>query len=179
MGLSVIVGLLLVVVVLGFIISRQPDTFRVTRTIVTHAQPFAVFSTVSDLQRWNDWSPWAKLDPDAKYAFEGPTAGVGAVFKWSGNKNVGEGKMTITETQSPGLVRIKLEFLRPFKAVNDVEFSFRPETSGTLVSWSMYGKNTFISKAMNLVMNCDKMVGGQFEQGLASLRDIVEKPPSA
>lgn len=87
--------------------------------------------------------------------------------------------MTITETQSPNLVRIKLEFLRPFKAVNDVEFSFRPETSGTLVSWSMYGKNTFLSKAMNLVMNCDKMVGGQFEQGLASLRDIVEKPPAA
>jgi hypothetical protein len=179
MGMSVIVGLLLVVIVLGILISRQPDKFRVTRTIVTHAQPLAVFSTVSDLQRWNEWSPWAKMDPNAQYVFEGPTAGVGAVFKWSGNKNVGEGKMTITETQSPGLVRIKLEFLRPFKAVNDVEFSFRPETSGTLVSWSMYGKNTFISKAMNLVMNCDKMVGGQFEQGLASLRDIVEKPPAA
>lgn len=179
MGMPILIGLLLVAVVLGFIISRQPDTFRVTRTIITHAQPFAVFSVVSDLQRWNDWSPWAKLDPNAKYEFEGPTSGVGAVFKWAGNKNVGEGKMTITETQSPNLVRIKLEFLRPFKAVNDVEFSFRPETSGTLVSWSMYGKNTFISKAMNLVMNCDKMVGGQFEQGLAALRHIVEKPPAA
>lgn len=179
MGMPILIGLLLAVVVLGLLVSRQPETFRVTRTIITHVQPFAVFSVVSDLQRWNDWSPWAKLDPNAKYAFEGPAAGVGAVFKWSGNKNVGEGKMTITETQSPNLVRIKLEFLRPFKAVNDVEFSFRPETSGTLVSWSMYGKNTFISKAMNLVMNCDKMVGGQFEQGLTALRDIVEKPPAA
>ncbi len=179
MGMPILIGLLLAVVVLGLLVSRQPETVRVTRTIITHVQPFAVFSVVSDLQRWNDWSPWAKLDPNAKYAFEGPAAGVGAVFKWSGNKNVGEGKMTITETQSPNLVRIKLEFLRPFKAVNDVEFSFRPETSGTLVSWSMYGKNTFISKAMNLVMNCDKMVGGQFEQGLTALRDIVEKPPAA
>lgn len=179
MGMPILVGLLLVVVVLGFLISRQPDTFRVTRTIVTHVQPFAVFSVVSDLQRWNEWSPWAKMDPNAKYEFEGPASGVGAVFKWAGNKNVGEGKMTITETQSPNLVRIKLEFYKPFRATNDVEFTFRPETSGTLVSWSMYGKNTFLSKAMNLVMNCDKMVGGSFEQGLASLRAIVEKPPAA
>lgn len=179
MGMPILIGLLLVAVVLGFLISRQPDTFRVTRTIITHAQPFAVFSVVGDLQRWNDWSPWAKLDPNAKYEFEGPTSGVGAVFKWAGNKNVGEGKMTITETQNPNLVRIKLEFYKPFKAVNDVEFTFRPETSGTLVSWSMYGKNTFLSKAMSLVINCDRMIGSSFEQGLAALREIVEKPPAA
>ncbi len=179
MGMPVLIGLLLVVVVLAFIISRQPDTFRVTRTTITHAQPFAVFSVVSDMKRWNEWSPWAKMDPDCKYEFEGPTAGVGAIYKWTGNSKVGAGKMTITETQSPNLVRIKLEFYKPFKGINDVEFTFRPETSGTLVSWSMAGKNTFISKAMSLVMNCDKMVGGSFEQGLAALKTIVEQPAAA
>ncbi|HYD18206.1 MAG TPA: SRPBCC family protein [Patescibacteria group bacterium] len=178
MFVPIVVGLLLVLVVLGFIISRQPDEFRVTRSTVVYAQPEAPFALVNDLHRWNDWSPWAKLDPNAKNEFEGPVAGTGAAFKWSGNNKVGEGKMTITESQAPNLVRMRLEFLKPFKATNETEFTFRPETSGTLVSWSMSGKNNFMSKAMNLVMNCDKMVGGQFEKGLADMKALAEKTPA-
>jgi polyketide cyclase/dehydrase/lipid transport protein len=132
---------------------------------------------VNDFHNWEAWSPWAKLDPAAKATFEGPSAGTGAIFKWAGNKEVGEGSMTITESRPSDLIRIKLEFLRPFEATNSAEFTFKPEGNRTAVTWSMEGKNNFIAKAVCLFMNMDKMVGGQFEQGLAQMKDVVEAAP--
>jgi hypothetical protein len=99
---------------------------------------------------------------------------VGALFKWAGNNQVGEGTMTITESRPSELIRIKLEFLKPFAATNASEFTFTPQGNQTVVTWSMSGKNNLIGKAMSLVMNCDKMVGGQFERGLASMKSVVE-----
>ncbi len=162
------------VAVFVIVVSRQPDDFKVTRSATMAAPVSAVFVQVNDLLKWEAWSPWAKLDPAAKNEFEGPESGVGAIMRWSGNNKVGVGSMTIIESLSDELVRFKLDFLKPFKATNTAEFTFKSEGDQTVVTWSMLGKNNFISKAMGLIMNCDKMVGGQFEQGLSSIKSIVE-----
>jgi hypothetical protein len=127
-----------------------------------------VFAQVNDFHNWEAWSPWAKLDPAAKAIIEGPRAGKGAIFRWAGNEEVGEGSMTITESRPSDLIRIKLEFLKPFEATNTAEFTFKPVDNQTNVTWSMEGQNNFIAKAVCLFMNMDQMVGGQFEKGLAS-----------
>lgn len=157
--------------------AMQPADFRVTRSATLSAQPAAVFEHVNDLHKWNDWSPWAKLDPAAKNTFEGPASGVGAVFRWAGNHEVGEGSMTITESRPLELIRIKLEFVKPFAATNTTEFVFKPAGDQTEVTWSMSGTNNFTGKCMSLVMNCDKMVGGMFEKGLANMAAVVEAKP--
>ena len=141
------------------------------------APPAAVFAQVNDFHNWEAWSPWAKLDPAAKNSFEGAAAGTGAIFKWAGNKEVGEGIMTITVSRPSDLILIKLEFLKPFPAISTTEFTFKPEGNQTVVSWSMAVKKNFMAKAMGLFVNCNKMVGGQFEKGLASMKSVVEAAP--
>jgi hypothetical protein len=136
-----------------------------------------VFAQVNDFHKWEAWSPWAKLDPAAKATFEGPSAGIGAIFRWAGNKEVGEGSMTITESRPSDLIRIKLEFLKPFAATNRAEFTFKPQGDQTVVTWSMEGKNNFMAKAFCLFMNMDKMVGSQFEKGLANMKALAEAAP--
>ncbi len=163
------------IIIVGFLIvvAMQPSDFRITRSATIAAPREVVFAQVNDLHAWDAWSPWAKLDPEAKNSFEGPPSGVGAAMSWSGNNKVGEGRMAITESRLHELIRFKLDFLKPFKASNTAEFGFKPEGDKTLVSWSMSGKNNFMFKAVGLFMNCDKMVGDQFEQGLASLNLAV------
>jgi uncharacterized protein YndB with AHSA1/START domain len=174
----ILIGLGAVVVIFLVVAATRPTDFRVSRTATIAAPPVAVFEQVNNLRNWNAWSPWAKLDPTARNTFEGPAAGVGASFAWAGNSQVGEGKMTITESKPGELVVMKLEFIRPFAATNTTEFTFRPEGNGTTVSWSMAGKNNFLSKCVGLVMNCEKMVGSQFEEGFANLKAIVEPVPA-
>jgi len=156
------------------IVALQPAEFSVTRTAVIAAPAPAVFAQVNDFHKWAGWSPWAKLDPNMKTTYEGAPAGNGAIYSWSGNNDVGEGRMTLTESRPSELVRIKLEFKKPFEATNTTEFSFKPESDKTLVTWSMAGENNFMAKAFGLVMNMDKMVGGDFEKGLAQLKSVAE-----
>lgn len=170
-----IVLILAAVVIVFFIIaSKQPADFRITRSETVAAPASALFAEVNDLQKWDAWSPWAKLDPNAVNSFEGPSSGTGAVMRWTGNNKVGTGSMTITESRPDEFIQFKLEFLKPFAATNTAEFTFTTEGNETTVTWSMYGTNNLMAKAMGLIMNCDKMVGGQFEQGLASLKSVVE-----
>jgi hypothetical protein len=169
-----LIGLVAAVVVFVIIVATRPDDFRVTRSAIIAAPPAAMFEPVNDFHKWDAWSPWAKIDPACKNTFDGAPAGKGAIFAWDGNKKVGAGRMTVLESQPPGLIRINLEFLRPFKATNTTEFTFKPAGNGTLVTWSMFGKNNFLSKAFGLFVNCDTMVGKDFEKGLASLKSIVE-----
>jgi len=164
----------LVVVVLALIVAMQPSEFRIERSAVIAAPAPAVFAQVDDFHNWEAWSPWAKLDPAAKNSFEGAPAGKGAAFSWAGNNKVGEGRMTITESRPNELIRIKLEFLKPFDATNTAEFTFRPEGERTAVTWSMYGHNNFISRAVFLFVNMDKALGGEFEKGLASMKSAAE-----
>ncbi|MBL7685885.1 MAG: SRPBCC family protein, partial [Deltaproteobacteria bacterium] len=120
------------------------------------------------------WSPWAKLDPNAKNSFEGGPQGKGAIFRWSGNYEVGEGSMTIVETRPNEFVKIQLDFTKPFSGTNTTEFLLKPQGDQTSVTWSMYGKRNFISKAMSIFMDCDQMIGGMYEKGFENLKKIVE-----
>ena len=137
-----------------------------------------VYSIINDLSRWGEWSPYDARDPQMKKTYAGPSAGPGASYAWNGNNQVGEGRLTIVESRPGELVAMKLEFSRPFKANNQVKFKLVPAAGGTHVSWIMNGTNNFISKAMSLIMDMDKMVGKDFEQGLANL-DAVARAETA
>jgi hypothetical protein len=173
--MPILLALILIAFLFVIVIAGRPDEFVVARSTRIAAPPDRVFPRVNELKKWEDWSPWAKIDPNAKSTFEGPAAGVGSSMAWDGNKKVGAGKMTIVESQPSNLVRIRLEFLRPFQATNMAEFNFRPDSAQTLVTWSMTGKNNFFFKVFGLIMDCDDMVGKDFEKGLASLKAVVEK----
>ena len=171
---KILVGLAVVVVVFAFVVALQPSDFRIVRSATIPGPPAAVFSQVNEFHKWEAWSPWAKKDPTAKNSFEGAPSGTGAVFSWAGNREVGEGRMTLTESRQPELIRIRLEFVKPFAATNIAEFTFKPEGNQTVVTWSMSGKNNFIARAFCLFVNMDKMVGGEFEKGLENLKSVTE-----
>ncbi|WP_035608954.1 SRPBCC family protein [Haloferula sp. BvORR071] len=175
---KILIGLAVVVAILIVVISMQPADFKIERSTTINAPAATVFAQVNDFHKWEVWSPWAKLDPNMKTTYEGPAAGPGAKYSWVGDSKVGEGRMTIVDSRAPELVKIKLEFLKPMAATNDTEFSFRPEGNRTKVTWTMSGKNGFMSKAFGLFMNMDKMVGGDFEKGLAQMKFAAEAAPT-
>ena len=171
---KILLVLVLLIAAFVVIVAVQPAEFRVTRSTSIAAPPEAVFAQVNDFHRWQAWSPWAKLDPNAKNTFEGPSSGTGAGFTWAGNKEIGEGRMTITESRPTELVRIKLDFVKPFESTCTTEFTLKSEGQQTSLTWSMFGEHSFVEKAFCLFMNMDKMVGGDFEKGLAQIKTISE-----
>jgi hypothetical protein len=171
---KILLGLAALVAVFLVIVAMQPDEFRVSRSATVTAPPARVFAQVNDFHNWEAWSPWAKLDPNAKATFEGPQSGEGAVFIWAGNNEVGEGRMTLMQSRPSESIRIKLDFVKPMEGTSDVEFTFKPQNNDTVVTWTMSGQNNFIGKAICLIMNQDKMIGGYFEKGLANLKSVVE-----
>jgi hypothetical protein len=164
-----VIGLIFVITIAG-----QPDEFIVSRSETMSVPPERVFQYVNDLHNWEHWSPWAKLDPNAKSSFSGADSGSGAVMAWDGNKKVGAGKMTIVESKPWEMLRLKLEFIRPFQATNTTEFTFRSQAGQTVVTWTMTGKSNFFFKVFGLFKNCDDMVGRDFEKGLAGLKSVAE-----
>ena len=171
----ILIAVAAIVVLFPIIVSLRPSDFRVTRTGRISAPIGVVFGNVNDLHKWEAWSPWAKMDPNAKNTYEGPFSGTGSSMAWAGNNKVGEGRMTITDSRPNEKIQFRLEFFKPFKATNTAEFTFKSEGEQTAVTWSMFGKNNFMGKAIGLFMNCDKMVGNQFEQGLANLNSISQQ----
>lgn len=154
--------------------SLQPNEFSLSRSITIQATPEDVFPQVNDFHQWAWWSPWEKLDPNMKKEFTGPESGEGSSYSWVGNKKVGEGKMSITKSTPSSTILIIIEFLKPMKATNHIEFSFQPDDNGTKVTWSMSGKNNLITKAFHMFFSLEKMVGPDFENGLAQLKAVVE-----
>jgi hypothetical protein len=177
MFIKILIVLAVLVVVLLIVAALRSADFRVERSIVVAVPPAAVFAQVNDFHKWRAWNPWAKMDPAMKETYDGPPSGVGASYSWSGNKNVGAGRMTLTESRPVEWIRIKLEFLKPFAATNTAEFTFKPNGNQTVVTWSMFGKSNFICKLMGLFMSMDKMIGSQFEKGLADLKKASEPAP--
>lgn len=177
MGLfkKILLGFLAVIAVFLIVVACQPSHFRVTRTATMTAPASAVFAQVNDLHKWEAWNPWGKIDPVMKQTYSGPAEGVGAGYAWAGNNDAGEGRMTILESRPNELVRIKLEFFKPMEGQNDVRFTFKGEGAQTSLTWDMEGDKNFISKAFCMFMDMDKMIGGQFDKGLAAIKTIVEK----
>jgi hypothetical protein len=173
----ILIGIAVVIAALVAFVATRPTDFCIQRSATMAAPPSAPFVQVNDFHNWDGWSPWAKLDPTMKQTYEGPPAGTGSIYYWNGNNKVGEGRMTILESRPSELVRINLEFMRPFAATHTAEFTFKPEGDKSLVTWMMLGKNNFMAKAFHLVMNMDKMLGGEFNKGLSAMKGIVEGPP--
>jgi len=175
---KILIALAGIAVVFVAIVAMRPSEYRVARTVRISASAPAVFAQVNDFHKWEAWSPWAKLDPAMKQTYEGAPAGIGAIYRWAGNNEVGEGRMTLTESRPSELVRITLEFLKPFAGTSIAEFTFKPEGNQTAVTWSMTGKVNFTAKVVHLVMDMDRMIGDKFETGLAQLKSITEATPA-
>lgn len=169
-----LLGLLAAILLFVIIVATRPADFRYERTTTINAAPAAVFAQVNNFHNWQAWSPWAKRDPNAKTNYDGPAEGEGAKFAWDGNSEVGKGDMVIIESTPHKIIAIRLEFLKPMKAINTAEFKFTPQGDQTEVSWSMFGQNSFMGKAFGMIVDCDKMIGKDFEQGLANLKSVVE-----
>jgi hypothetical protein len=173
-----ILGALAVVVAgLAVVVALQPSDFRVSRTAIVAAPASVLFAQVNDFHNWAAWSPWAKLDPATKQTYEGAPAGAGAIYTWTGNREVGEGRMTIVESRPGDLVRVKLDFAKPLAGTSVAEFTFRPEGDRTAVTWTMTGEKGFVAKAIHLVLSMDRMIGDQFEKGLAAMKTVAEAAP--
>ncbi|MBI2685502.1 MAG: SRPBCC family protein [Acidobacteria bacterium] len=162
--------------ILGGVIAMQPDKYTVSRSAEIAAPPADVHAIINDFHKWDGWSPWAKIDPNMKTTFSGPGSGQGASYYWIGNDQVGEGRMTIIESQPPQLVKIKLEFLKPFASNSITDFTVMPAGAGSKVEWTMSGESNFISKAFCLFMGgMDKAIGPDFEKGLTQMKALAEK----
>jgi uncharacterized protein YndB with AHSA1/START domain len=154
--------------------AMRPDTFRVERSASIKAPPEKVFARINDLKGWGAWSPYEKKDPAMKRSFGATTSGKGAIYEWQGNKNVGKGRMEITDAAPPSKIVIRLDFFEPFEAHNTAEFTMDRNGDVTTVTWAMYGPANFVSKLMGVFFNMDKMIGTDFEAGLANLKAISE-----
>jgi uncharacterized protein YndB with AHSA1/START domain len=171
---KILMGLVLVLAAFAVVVAMQPSDMRISRSATVDAPPDAVFAQVNDFHNWRAWSPWEKLDPNLQRSYSGAESGEGAVYHWSGNDEVGEGRMTIEESRPNELVHIRLEFVKPFAVTNAAEFTFAPQGEGTAVTWTMTGEKNFIVKGMGLFMDMDSLIGADFEKGLAQLKDVVE-----
>ena len=170
---KILIGVVVVIAAfLIFVVARAAD-FRVERSATIAAPAQALFEQVNDHHKFSVWNPFMKLDPNAKQTYSGPDAGVGAVCSWDGNKDIGAGSATITESKPGELVRQRMDWKRPMEGIAIVEFTFKPQGDKTVVTWAMYGTNNFMGKLVSLFMDCDKMCGPPFEQGLAELGKIV------
>ncbi len=157
------------------IASTKPDTFSVKRSATIKAPPEKVFNLINDFHQWEWWSPWEKRDLNMKKTYSGATNGKGAIYEWDGNKDIGSGRMEILESVSSSKIKLSLDFFRPMKANNLTEFTLESKGDSTEVLWNMYGPAPFISKVMQVFMSMDKMVGKDFEAGLATLKSLAEK----
>ncbi len=176
---KVLVAVVVILVALVAFIASRPSQYHVERSATIEAPPDSVYARIVDFHHWNDWSPWAKLDPAMKTDYSGPDNGVGSVYHWVGDKRVGEGRMTVTEGTPGQHVRIKLEFIKPFASVADCSFDMAAQGTGTRVTWNMDGGLGFIEKGMCLMKSMDQMIGGDFEKGLAQLKTVAEATAAA
>jgi hypothetical protein len=174
----VVVVLLVVVACILLYAATRPNAFRFQRSLAIKASAEKIYAQIADFHAWRSWSPYEKKDPDMKRTFTGAPNGKGAVYEWDGNKNVGAGRMEVLEAPAPSLVKIKLDFLKPFEGHNTAEFTMVPGSpagDATNVTWAMYGSSPFMMKVMGMFMNMDKMIGNDFAVGLANLKAVAEK----
>ncbi|MGO8913594.1 MAG: SRPBCC family protein [Bradyrhizobium sp.] len=171
------VVLTIAIAIILILATTKPDTFSVQRAATVKAPPEKIFSLINDFHQWGSWSPWENKDPAMKRTYSGAQSGRGAVYAWDGNKNVGSGRMEILDASSPSKIVIKLDFFKPFEGHNTAEFTMLPQgdAATTNISWVMHGPAPFMHKVMQVFMNMDKMIGKDFEAGLANLKRLTEK----
>jgi uncharacterized protein YndB with AHSA1/START domain len=163
------------VVAVLIIAATKPDTFQVQRSASIKAPPDKIFPLINDYRQWTAWSPYETKDPQMKRTYGVTASGKGATYAWEGNGNVGSGNMMIADATPPSKVMIKLNMLKPIEAHNDVAFTLVPQADGTTVTWNMQGQVPYFAKIIHMFLDMDKMVGGDFEVGLANLKTLAEK----
>lgn len=173
---KLLLGVVVIVVVVMGLALLQPDSFQVSRSTLIKAPPEKVFGYLNDFHQWPAWSPWEKLDPAMQRTFSGPPRGLGAIYAWTGNSDVGEGRMEIVDSVAPARVGIRLDFIKPFESHNTTRFVLQRRPDGTVVTWTMAGPSPFITKLMGVFVSMDQMVGRDFETGLAQLKAAAEQP---
>jgi uncharacterized protein YndB with AHSA1/START domain len=171
----VAVMLAIAIAVVLVLAATKPATLRVVRSIGIKAPAEKIFPLIVDFHQWRTWSPYENKDPAMKRSYSGADRGKGAVYGWDGDRNVGSGRMEIRETSAPSKVVIQLDFFTPFEGHNTAEFTMLPQGGGTQVTWAMYGPANLMSRVMQVFMNLDRMIGRDFEAGLANLKTITEK----
>lgn len=169
------VALAIAIAIVLILAATKPDTFSVTRATVVKAPAESVFPLISDFHQWGSWSPYENKDPAMKRTFSGAASGKGAVYAWDGNKNVGSGRMEILDASAPTKIVIKLDFFTPFEGHNTAEFTMLPQGHATSLTWLMHGPAPFMAKIMHVFINMDRMIGKNFEIGLANLKRLTEK----
>jgi uncharacterized protein YndB with AHSA1/START domain len=172
---KILIGLAVIIAVILGLALMKPDSFTVQRSAIIKAPPEKIMGYLDDFHQWQAWSPWEKLDPNMNRSFEGAASGKGAVYGWSGNSDVGKGRMEVTEHAPPSKVAIKLDFIEPFATSNTTVFALQPQADGTQVTWTMTGPMPFMSKLMTVFVSIDTMIGRDFEKGLAQLKAVAEK----
>lgn len=162
------------VIIVGIAMTK-PDSYTVKRTVTIKATPEKIAPLITDFHQWASWSPWEKLDPAMQRTFSGAASGKGAIYEWKGNKDVGQGRMEITEAASPASTKIDLLFMEPFESRNTTEFVLVPQGAETQVTWNMAGPMNFMTKVMSVFTSMDAMIGKDFDKGLASMKAVAEK----
>ncbi len=168
----ILAGIVLLVIILGII---APKSYEVSRSISIEQNIYKTFEYLKSLKSQDEWSPWGKRDPNMKKEFTGTDGEVGAISKWEGNKEVGSGEQEVTNIVDKQLIESQLRFLKPFKSTSDAYLKVIEISEGTRVTWGFTGKNKFPMNIMMLFMSMDKMIGKDFEEGLQSLKEILEK----
>lgn len=172
--LTIVLVIVAAIAALLIYATTRPDSFRLERSTTIQAPPDKVHALIDDFRKWSSWSPWEGKDPDMKRTYSGTPKGKGTVYDWDGNKNVGLGRMEITDS-APSKIVIKLDFFKPFEAHNTAEFTLVTQGDSTQVTWAMYGPSPYLSKLMTLFCSMDRMVGKDFETGLAKMKAEAEK----
>lgn len=171
----ILISVVLLLATLLIFAATRPDTFRVERSISITAPAGKIFPLINDFHPWESWSPWEKIDPEVKRIYRGADSGVGAVYEWSGNRDIGQGRMEIIESTPPSRVVLRIDFIKPFAAQNTVEFTLTAQGDSTTVTQAMYGPNAYLSKLIGIFFSMDEMIGRKYEEGLANLKAIAEK----
>jgi uncharacterized protein YndB with AHSA1/START domain len=173
----VIIAVILAIAIAAVLVlaATKPGTLRVQRSVSIKAPPERIFPLISDFHQWLTWSPYEQKDPAMKRSYSGAERGKGAVYAWDGDKNVGSGRMEILEASAPQKIVIKLDFFTPFEGHNTAEFTMLPQGDATNVTWLMHGPSPFIGRIMQVFINMDRMIGKDFEAGLANLKKLTEK----
>jgi hypothetical protein len=171
---SLVIVFAVLIALLLIYAATRPASFRVERSVIINAPPEKIFPLINDFREWEPWSPWEKVDPAVKRSYSGAASGEGAIYEWNGNKNIGQGRMEIVESLPPSIVKLKIDFIKPFEAHNTIEFKLVTQGDSTTVTQAMYGPSPFISRLMGVFCSMDKMVGQKYEEGLANLKALSE-----
>lgn len=171
------IGLLVVFLLAAILIfaAFKPGDFRIQRTVTIQAPPEKIFPLINDFHNWPSWSPFEKLDPNMKRTLSGTPSGQGTVYEWDGNNQAGKGRMEIMQSVPSSKVAIKLDFMKPMEGHDIAEFTLQPKGNSTDVTWGLSGPLTYPGKVMTVFVSMDKMIGKDFETGLANMKMVAEK----